>query len=175
MKFYLHYEIDTLKIKSVNAIPDIGMASIEIDEDIASKFLMGEENFIWWQLDEHLNLTKITDTPAKLSRVELGHGIYEVMKNSWDDVRIEILEDEILIYYDAEKLQTSNSKVRLYFTREHDMSYLKYAFSFDVNILDKILQDGQWPNPISIKMEDTDDLSIYAVNGPLTVSLYERE
>jgi hypothetical protein len=179
-KFYVHFNSTTLQIKSISSC-DVTVEDekcLEVDYELGLKFITGEENPISWSIipdDKLFVFQKIQPHTVKLNRVDIGLGIYEVKPNDWDDIRLKVLKDEgvVEIYYDGEKLKTISNPVKMYFTREGDMTYLKCAFSLDVNILNEITTYNNlpsWPNPIRLNLKDVDDLSVFAVRGPLSVS-----
>jgi len=180
IQFYIHFDIQTNQIRSISASNVLAenTLAIEVEYDLGMKFMLGEENPINWSIikqDDSYSLKKVDPTTVKLNRIDMGLGIYEVVKNPWDKVRLAVdkVENVVEIHYDGEAILKATHPVKMYFTREGDMSYLKCAFSLDVNILNQIKFDNNltsWPNPVKLHLKDVDDLSVYAVFGPLTVS-----
>lgn len=179
-KFYVHFNATDLQIKSIssNEVAAADEKCLEVEYELGLKFITGEENPISWSIvpdGKTFVFQKIQPHEVKLNRVDIGLGIYEVQENEWDDIRLKVLKDEgvVEMHYDGEKLKTISNPVKMYFTREGDMTYLKCAFSLDVNILNQIAYDNNlqsWPNPIRLNLKDVDDLSVFAVRGPLSVS-----
>lgn len=179
--FFVHFEDRTLKITqiSANADPREGENVILIGYEMGLKFILGQENPANWQIDfgadRHYTIKPI-ERNTKTARIDIGLGIYECLPNQADDIQvvIDVENNCVEIHYDGDCIKQVTKPVKIYFTREGDMTYLKCAFSLDVNILDSIMIDNGlsgWPNPIRLKLDDVDDISVYAVKGQLSVSI----
>jgi len=177
MKYYVHFNEKTLEIKAVTCLstPSEGEAALEISEDLGLKFLRGTENVLRYTIialkkDKFDLVLKSDKIKAISDRVDVVETIYEVDREWTKDPEVwfEILEDEniVLVYFDGEKFPGKVAK--FYFTRYDDPSYLKFTFTLDVNILNKITYDNQlpeWPNPIPLKVDDATDISIYGIRN----------
>ncbi len=183
--FYVHFDERDLRIKSISScsVPDEGQRVIEIDHALGIKFMLGEENTISWVIGSQDDKYVIKKTERQSvfigNRIDILHGVVEVTsKNQDHDVLLELDRENnlVLIHYDGEKIQQLPYPMKLYFTRENDSSHLKRTISLDVNILNAIKIENNlsdWPNPIMLRLDDIDDLSVFAIRGHLTISFKE--
>jgi hypothetical protein len=186
-KFYVHVDLSKMEIISISpeSFNDAQTKSIEIEYDLASKFISGEENIHNWAIanrDGEFSVVKPDEVEGFFhNRVELLSIVEVPFKEvPYPDVRIVVDEenDKVIIYYHGERISTWQFPLKLYFTREGDPSYLKCAFTLDTNILGTLAylnNLNQWPNPIVIPMEDVDDLSVFTFKTDLKVSLEKNE
>lgn len=184
VKFYVHFKLEDLQIHSISAndAAEDGFGLLEIDYELGMKFMLGVENAVNWVITKKNNQYHLSNKEAAplMGRMELGYGMVGLQPTTMrGDVAIVVnkAEDSIYIHYDGNKIQAHSQPIRLYFTKEGDISYLKFTFHLDVNILDKIMFDNdltEWPNPIKLKMKDVDDLSVFTLHHPLSVTLHEQ-
>ena len=182
--FYVHFNARDLRIQSISTKqqPDEDNLAIAIDYDLGLKFMTGELNPISWAIGLDDKATKKTYVlkkieAVKLNRLDIDQPIYEVGEDGWADVNIVLNKRKniVEIHYSGERIQNVVQPVRMYFTKNGDPAYLKCAFTLNVNILNIIKTENglsEWPNPIKLKMDDVDDLSIFAMRGPLSVSIH---
>lgn len=190
--FFVHFDKKTLAIKSVsasNAVEDEDEEVLLIDNALALKFMEGTESAHSWNIihvDGHYELQpKVKEFESVGNRVDVASSLLNVSvdrfyPSTFADVQIHVDKKKNLveIWYDGQKIQDYGRPVKLYFTKDGDPSYLKCAFTLDVNILNTILKDNdlkKWPNPIKLRLDDVDDLAIYTVKGFLSVTATEQK
>lgn len=185
-QFYAHLNRDRMEIVAISPenIDNGTIIALPLDSGVALKFMSGEENLHRWAIAEkNGEYTLIKPEKATgffYNRVDILR-IIEVPKQIIDypDIRlvVDVATSIVEIHYHGERISSWTRPVKFYFTREGDPSYLKCAFSLDVNILDKLLAHNhleQWPNPICLEMPEIDDLSIYVIKSDLKISLEEK-
>lgn len=150
-----------------------GMQVIEICYDDGIAFMTGRENFNDWhvvQIQSLLAIKKREKNDACKDRVELLT-ICEFTEDinthvDYPDVKIVIdhLSDTLEIHYNGENIQHWRQPMKIFLTREGDPSHLFCSLKLDINTLNEIQQQNKldnWPNPITIKVEDADDISVF--------------
>lgn len=183
-KFYAHIDQKTLSIQGVSPMlsdsPD--KINLEIEYDLAEKFLTGKENIFLWAAvmqKEEITLIKKQDLKfVKRERTDLLRLVEILPSNNRADIMVSIESDHLAIHYDGEKIKYTPGPIKLYVTGEQNPANLKFTFSLGVNILNKIvLENGldQWPNPIRIPIDDPEDISIYAVKSNMTIAVNKNE
>lgn len=183
-KFYAHVDFKTHDILSITPTlsdnPD--KINLEIEYDLAEKFLTGKENIFLWtavQDKEVMRLVKKQDLRfIKRDRTELLRLVEITSSNRHSDVRVEICNDCILVRYDGEKIKYAPSPIKLYVTGEQNPADLKYTFTLNVNILNKIMHENnlpEWPNPIRLPIDDPEDVSIYTIKSNMSISVIRNE
>ncbi len=183
-KFYAHIDFKTHDILGIT--PTLTSSpekiNLEIEYVLAEKFLTGKENIFLWtavQDKEVMRLVKKQDLKfIKRNRTELLRLVEIPSTNRYADVIVEIRRDCILVRYDGEKIKYAPSPIKLYVTGEQNPADLKYTFTLNVNILNKIAADSglvDWPNPIRLPIDDPEDISIYTIKSTLSTSVIRNE
>lgn len=185
--FYIQFDKSTCKVCSISAnpVPDGDNGIIEIDHELGLKFMSGEENHSNWSIgmqDKKYIIQKIDRSRNFVgNRIDVMRKVEEVSVSSESSdimIYLDKVESEVFIHYDGVAIQNLGYPIKLYFTREGDPSHLKSAISLDVNILNAIKTDNSldhWPNPLIVKLDDLDDISVYAAKGSLTISITENK
>jgi hypothetical protein len=187
-KFYAHIDTQQISICAISPTEsnDRHIKNVEIDSETAIKFLSGEEALSGWEVliagDEYKISKNVKTGRAVYNRVE----IQPITEVTWLEVsKKKLTTEDILIsishknktasiHYDGSKISTWDRPAKLYFTGEGDPSYLKYAFTLDINIINDIMMANKlsrWPNPIILPLSDTTDLSVYTVRSNLIINL----
>lgn len=189
-KFYVHISKSQLQIVAISpeAIDTKDVISVEIETNLAKQFLGGEENTKNWGVafkDEEYKLVKLSTLKEFFNnRIDVINIVeLSILKReNWNyhDVRLLIdrKNNQIIIEYDGDRINNTTEKLKLYFTREGDPSYLKCAFTLDVNILNTIMIDNKldsWPNPIVLPIHDVNDLSIFSIKSSFKIAIQEYE
>jgi hypothetical protein len=184
--FFVHYNEKSLKIQSLSTLsePLPGNKVIGIDDEFALKFLNGQESLSMYSVvafkDEKFELHKTISVAEVFSvRVDVVPVIYEIEEHPLPSVTIEVDEEEnfVSVHYNGDEIKKLTTPIKIYFTRFDDPSFLKCAFSLDVNILNKILEKNsltEWPNPIQLKLDNVRDLSVYGIKGQAPISLIKK-
>jgi hypothetical protein len=189
-KMFAHVDLSSGKIAGVNSkgIAPGNRVAIELDYDLALKFIGGQENPNDWIAglkDDKYVLQRIVH--EQHSRVDLLP-ITEVEIDTWKPEEPTYIVGGVLIWvdreagtlelcYDGDYLKTLNQPLKIYATREGDPSYLKCTISLDVNILNEIMYSNEldcWPNPLQVELADgTTDLSLFAPTASI-VRAFEK-
>lgn len=194
IKYYAHVLLETLSIVSITTqqfiSPDYKV--IEIDEEIALKFLSGEENVDEWVVGaingvyeirkaekNRFSLDKVSVCPI----VEVPFSLEKAPKSTKDvnknNIAVVIQGEYAKIYYDGEIIKSTGIPLRLYFTKEGNPTYLYCAVRLSCESLDKMAEDNEltgWPNPITIMLgAGVNDLAILALNNGSRVIAYRDD
>lgn len=187
-KFYAHIDTQQITICAISPTEssDRHIRNVEIDSETAIRFLSGEEALSGWEVliagDEYKISKNVKTERAVYNRVDI-QPITEVTwletskkKLTTEDILISISHKNktASIHYDGSKISTWDRPAKLYFTGEGDPSYLKCAFTLDINIINDIMMANKlsrWPNPIILPLTDTTDLSVYTVRSNLIINL----
>jgi len=189
-QFYAHINVKTQQIVGISPVAlseeaNDEVISIKIEYHVAEKFLSGVENITRW-IARYRNDTCIIVREEDFLREKLKRidtlSIFEIVDadTPYPDVKIEVgaEEDVVLIYYNGETIKNWQRPAKLYFTAENNPSYLKCAFSLDVNIVDEIQRVNnlpEWPNPIALPLPNADDLSVYTIKSNLKLAIIRHE
>ena len=186
-KFYAHVDINTHDILGISPslidTSDPSKINLEIDYDLAEKFLTGQENIFLWCIAQesngNLSLMKREDlTKIKRERVEymeFTELVPDVYKTESDIlVNVDSTNDIIYIHYNGDFIKLTKSPVNFYFTGEQNPTQLKGIFKLSADTLDKMLKINKlakWPNPIVLKINDASNLSIYTIKSNISISM----
>jgi hypothetical protein len=187
-KFYAHIDTQQISICAISPSEsdDRHIRNVEIDSETAIKFLSGEEALSGWEVliaGEEYKISKNVKTGrAVYNRVE----IQPITEVTWlEESKKKLTSEDILIsishknktasiHYDGSKISNWARPAKLYFTGEGDPSYLKCAFTLDINIINDIMvanKLSRWPNPIILPLSDTTDISVYTIKSNLIINL----
>ena len=184
-QFYAHIHKEALTIAAIAPIEpsDDKLFGLAIEHDQAMKFMVGTDSTTNWSValkDGQYGIIKNEDLRGRNSRVD----VISILEVPWGlvqsaDIKVVVDADnsQAEIFYDGSKMPNWKSSAKLYFTREGDPSYLKCAFSLDVNILEtlkKVNKAAEWPNPIILPLNEVDDLSIFTMKSDLKISLIKK-
>ena len=183
-KFYAHLDAKTHEILGVSPqlteFPD--RINLEIEYELAEKFLTGKENiFLWVAVSDKdvLRLVKKRDLKSiKRDRTDVLRLIEVPVSDTLADITVEICKDHMLLHYDGEKIKYIPEAIKIYVTGEQNPANLKYTFMLDVNILNKIVAANdlpEWPNPIKLPIDDPLDVSIYSIKSNMTMAVIKNE
>lgn len=186
--FYAVIDIRNLKIIAVGPLQTDapGVFALKIDQDVAEKFLTGEENPDTWSVgykNDQYEIAKITTRQQFFySRVEVLPIIQipngEVEGHCDVEIVVDSDSDTVSIKYDGDLVLSRGNVLKFYLTREDDPSHLKAAITLNEATLNKIMDFNnlsEWPNPMIFNMPDgVDDISAFTVKSDLVVSYIKQ-
>ena len=182
-KFYVHIDKQTLKIVGVSPHfeQDDNTIDLEIEEELAVKFLIGEENLAGWIVfheDNRYDILKkssydrfVNNRVDVLSFVQVEPQIVEE-----PDITIvaDTINNEVIITYNGLSVRQFKQPIHFYFTKEDDPTYLQKSFILSEQVLSHMayeLELDGWPQEIKLAVEDADDLSVFSIKSQLQLSL----
>lgn len=187
VKFYAHVRVDTGRIAGISQEPSDkeGIESIEIDSQLAIDMLAGKKRPILWVGVKRDGKTVLVErrslTTMKYERVE-GLTMQELSEDDTGpvDIRVEVGKERgaVLIHFNDETIRRWQEPVKLYFTAEGNPTFLKCAFSLDVNIMNEITSANgltSWPNPLVLRLPQADDVSVYTAKSNIKMVIIRHE
>lgn len=183
--FYAHVDKTTLGIVGVSPQKETNqnIENVEISEKTAVKFLSGIENLSSWVVvfenKEYSLEKKSTNIRFKNNRVDvlslqlLKFDEGEVVN---PDIKIvlDTQKDEAIISYNGDLITHFKNGINFYFTREDDPSFLKKTFTLSDKLLSHLSYEqslDHWPKEVLLPIEDIDDISVFTIKYPITISL----
>jgi len=191
-QFYVHIDKkqQTIVAISPQQLADTANAdviSVEIDYDLAEKFLLGVENVTRWVVvlrdDKYGIMHEVEFQREKAERVN-DLQVFEITtpadKLAYPDIVIEVgaVDDAVLIHYNGATVPNWSRPAKLYFTAEGDPGHLKCAFTLDVNTLSEIAGQNnlaEWPNPIVLNLNNAHDISVYSIRSGIKMAIKRHE
>jgi hypothetical protein len=187
VQFYAHVGVRHGRIMSISRRPQAGenMVSIPIDKDLAEDFTSGKKRPGRWLAikrgDEYILMDSRDLSKLKYERVE-GLVMQEVPEEDSEnvDIRVEIgkVPDAVLIHFNGERISRWKEPAKLYFTAEGNPTFLKCAFSLDVNIMNEITAANglsEWPNPLVLHLPQAEDTSVYTAKSNIKMVIIRHE
>lgn len=182
--FYCQADASLLTIRGISPheSDEENIINLPIQEELAIKFLTGEENLMEWAIalkDEKHSLVKksIYDRLAVNDRVDVLQMV-EVLPQQIDNPDITIQIDQVKntarIVYNGLSVQHYAKPIMLYFTREDDPTHLKMVCNLGADALSHMTYElhlSKWPEELLYEIADIDDTSIYTSKSQLKISL----
>lgn len=185
--FYIHFKLATLEISSIsgNNIPKEEYFALPVDGALGLQLIQGEKNLGAYCVLAFANNTyelheKKGITATVIDRIEQG-AVYEVTTKSRQSIHVVLNknDDVVEVHYNADVVKEVGALgTKIYFTKEDDISFLKCALSLDVNTLNSIKQDlkiDYWPNPILLKLDSINDISVFGLKYQPTISIETKQ
>jgi len=159
--------------------------SIPIDAETAHDFTSGKKRPNQWVGVKHegdyVLMNRKDLSKLKYERVE-GLAMQELLENDSTnvDIRVEIGKqpDAVLIHFDGERIGKWAEPAKLYFTAEGNPTFLKCAFSLDVNIMNEITAANglsEWSNPLVLRLPQAIDTSVYTAKSNIKMVIIRHE
>jgi hypothetical protein len=154
---------------------------VEIEEELAVKFLTGAENLTAWTTvfeDGIYRILKKAESNrfvnSRVSVLAMTQLEFTTIDRADVAVILDTINDQVIISYNGLSVRQFMHPINLYFTREDDPSHLKLTFSLSEKTLSHLAYEmslNEWPKEIKLAIEDADDVSVYSIKSQLKISL----
>ena len=170
--YYFTFDRDTGELISLSTSKPEGNDFVSVGEDLALPFLFGQELLGKWKA-VNLGGSWLIQKKPKISLQfaeeyrpkQLVNLISSGENADLLGVRLKLHSDHVEVFYDGSKIERWGT-VSFYFTEHGNPHRLVSKLSISEDILSEAAYQQQldeWPNPISIPLENADQLSVYFV------------